>query len=432
MTTAGSRRRLTARTPDRKLLDPLVRQRHLHPGGRMARAILIILDGLGVGRAPDAAAYGDEGSDTLGNLARHCGGLALPTLTSLGLGNLHAIAGVPAVAHPLAAHGRLRPVSAGKDSTTGHWELMGLVTHEPFPTYPEGFPPEVMAEFSRRTGHGWLGNVAASGTGILEALGDEHVRTGKLIVYTSADSVFQIAAHEEIVPLAELYRVCEVARALLVPPHEVSRVIARPFVGQSGAWERTANRHDYSVVPGDGLVLRALRRAGVQVHAIGKIHDLYAGQGIDHSQPSRNNAEGMQRLAASYATAPQRSLLMVNLVDFDMLWGHRNDPAGMAAGLGAFDAWLADFLPTLAAGDLLLITADHGNDPTTPSTDHSREEVPLLAVLAPPGSAPADLGLRPSFADLGATVAAFFGAEPPPHGTSFLAALGCATTGGQT
>lgn len=397
----------------------------------MARAILIILDGVGVGRAPDAAAYGDQGSDTLGNLARHLDGLDLPTLTRLGLGNLHPLAGVPAVARPLAAHGRMRPISAGKDSTTGHWELMGLVTDQPFPTYPDGFPPEVMAEFSRRSGHGWLGNVAASGTGIIEALGDEHVRTGKLIVYTSADSVFQIAAHEQVVPLAELYRVCEVARAMLVPPHEVSRVIARPFVGQSGAWERTANRHDFSVVPGDGLVLHALRRAGVRVQTIGKIHDLYAGQGIDDSVASRNNTEGMQRLADLYTAAPERTFLMVNLVDFDMLWGHRNDPEGMAAGLREFDAWLAGFLPALATGDLLLITADHGNDPTTPGTDHSREEVPLLAMLAPPGSAPADLGLRETFADLGATIADFFAADAPRHGTSFLSQLRAADAGGQ-
>jgi phosphopentomutase len=313
----------------------------------MASAILIILDGVGVGRAPDAAAYGDAGSDTLGNLARAVGGLDLPTLAALGLGNLHPIAGVPPTSQPLASHGRLRPVSAGKDSTTGHWELMGLVTAQPFPTYPDGFPPEVMEAFVRRTGHHWLGNVAASGTAIIEQLGDEHVRTGKLIVYTSADSVFQIAAHEEVVPLAELYRVCEEARALLVPPHEVSRVIARPFRGRSGAYERTANRHDYSVQPGPALVLHALRRAGVTVQTIGKIHDLYAGQGIDLTVPSRDNAEGMRQLGELYARTPDRTFLMVNLVDFDMLWGHRNDPDGMAAGLRAFDAWLAGFLQAL-------------------------------------------------------------------------------------
>ncbi len=398
----------------------------------MARAILIILDGVGVGGAHDAAAYGDEGSDTLGNLARHCGGLALPTLAALGLGNLHEIAGVPPAARPLAGHGRLREVSAGKDSTTGHWELMGLITREPFPTYPHGFPADLMAAFTRATGHGWLGNVAASGTAIIQQYGDEHVHTGKLIVYTSADSVFQIAAHEDVVPLAELYRVCETARALLVPPHQVSRVIARPFRGGSGTYERTPNRHDYSVPPGDGLVLPRLQQRGVHVQAIGKIYDLFAGRGIDATVASRNNEEGMRLLAELYPAAADPSFLMVNLVDFDMLWGHRNDPAGMAAGLRSFDDWLAGFLPGLQAGDLLLITADHGNDPTTPSTDHAREEVPVLAVLGGRTAAGPELGRRETFADLGATVAAFFGAEPPADGTSFLDALRENGAGGGT
>jgi len=388
----------------------------------MARAILIILDGVGVGRAPDAAAYGDADSDTLGNLARAVGGLTLPTLAALGLGNLHDIAGVPPVARPQAGYGRLREISAGKDSTTGHWELLGLVTTTPFPTYPDGFPADLLAEFARRCGRGWLGNIAASGTAIIAALGDEHVRTGKLIVYTSADSVFQIAAHEDVVPLTELYRICEIARSLLVPPHEVSRVIARPFRGTSGAYERTPNRHDYSVKPGAGLVLHALRRAGVHVRAIGKISDLYAGEGIDTAITSRSNEEGMRLLAREYACLPDPGFLLLNLVDFDMLWGHRNDPAGMAAGLQAFDAWLAGFRGEFSRGDLLLITADHGNDPTTPSTDHSREEVPLLALLGGQTRGP-DLGRRSTFADLGATVAAYFGADPPAHGTSFLAAL---------
>ncbi|MDD5718504.1 MAG: phosphopentomutase [Candidatus Krumholzibacteria bacterium] len=397
----------------------------------MARAILIILDGVGVGRAPDAAAYGDLGSDTLGNLSRAVGGLSLPTLAALGLGNLHDIDGVPPVARPLAGYGRMRPVSAGKDSTTGHWELMGQVTAAPFPTYPEGFPPHLLEEFSRRTGHGWLGNVAASGTAIIADLGDEHVRTGKLIVYTSADSVFQIAAHEEVVPLPELYRVCELARELLVPPHQVSRVIARPFRGGSGAYERTANRRDFSLPPADTIVLHSLRRAGIPVQAIGKIYDLFAGRGIDAKLPSHDNAAGMRQLAELYGRAPDRAFLLVNLVDFDMLWGHRNDAAGMAAGLRAFDAWLAEFLPRLRAGDLLMITADHGNDPTTPSTDHSREEVPVLALLAAAAEqVGCDLGLRPTFADLGATVAEFFAAEPPPHGTSFLGDLRGSAAGG--
>jgi len=388
----------------------------------MARAILIILDGVGVGRAPDAEQYGDAGSDTLGNLARRQGGLALPTLASLGLGNLHDIAGVAPTTDPRASYGRLREQSAGKDSTTGHWELMGLITERPFPTYPDGFPAALMDEFSRRTGHRWLGNKAASGTAIIEELGDQHVQTGALIVYTSADSVFQIAAHEEVVPLDELYRACEVARQLLAPPHEVSRVIARPFIGTSGDYRRTANRHDFSVAPGDGLALHALRRRGVRVETIGKIYDLFAGAGIDATVKSHDNAEGMRLLAQRYPELADPGLLMVNLVDFDMLWGHRNDPDGMAAGLMRFDAWLAEFLPRLAPGDLLLITADHGNDPTTVSTDHSREEVPLLAMLGGQQRG-ADLGLRESFADLGATVREFFGLDPGPVGRSFLAAL---------
>jgi phosphopentomutase len=388
----------------------------------MAKAILIILDGIGVGGAPDAAAYGDQGSDTLGNLSRHLGGLDLPTLTACGLGNLHDIEGVPPVVSPRMGHGRMREISAGKDSTTGHWELMGLATRVPFPTYPDGFPTEILDPFAARTGRGWLGNVAASGTEIIQRLGDQHVATGDLIVYTSADSVFQIAAHEEVVPLEELYRCCEIARELLVPPHGVSRVIARPFVGRAGDYQRTANRHDYSVPPGDDLVLHALRAAGVEVRTIGKIFDLYAGQGIDGGVKSKDNAEGMRLLREQYRTLADPGFLLCNLVDFDVLWGHRNDPDGMAGGLRAFDAWLDGFLAELAPGDLLLITADHGNDPTTPSTDHSREEVPLLAKLGGAGAGPA-LGRRETFADLGATVAAYFGAAAPALGTSFLAEL---------
>jgi len=388
----------------------------------MARAILIILDGVGVGRAPDAAAYGDEGSDTLGNLARRQGGLHLPTLTSLGLGNLHDIDGVPPTDRPGASFGRLRERSQGKDSTTGHWELMGLITETPFPTYPDGFPPEVLAAFSAAVGRGCLGNKAASGTAIIEELGDEHVRTGDYIVYTSADSVFQIAAHEDVVPLDELYRACEAARALLQPPHQVSRVIARPFEGPSGAYVRTPNRHDYSVAPGPGLLLHDLRRHQVRVETIGKIYDLYAGAGIDATVKSRSNDEGMALLETCYPSLTDPGFLMLNLVDFDMLWGHRNDPDGMAAGLERFDAWLAGFLPQLQDGDLLLLTADHGNDPTTPSTDHSREEVPLLAILAG-AEASADLGLRTTFADLGATVCELLGTPPGPVGRSFLSEI---------
>ena len=388
----------------------------------MARAILIVLDGLGVGGAPDAAAYGDVGSDTLANMAAAVGGLDVPHLAALGLGNLHAIAGVEPAATPRAGYGRLVEISAGKDSTTGHWELMGVVTDQPFPTYPEGFPAELLAEFTRRTGWGVIGNKAASGTAIIAELGDEHRATRKLIVYTSADSVFQIAAHDGICELEELYRVCEIARDLLQPPHQVSRVIARPFTGPAGAYVRTPYRHDYSVTPPAELLLPALQRHGVRVVSIGKIHDLYAGLGIDETHASKNNAEGMARLDEVYAAAGDPALVLLNLVDFDMLWGHRNDPAGMRGGLETFDRWLGGFLTRLKMGDLLLMTADHGNDPTTASTDHSREMVPLLACVGG-RSRGTDLGTLQGFMDVAATLADFFGAPPPRRGSSFLTRL---------
>ncbi|HPF34490.1 MAG TPA: phosphopentomutase [Candidatus Krumholzibacteria bacterium] len=389
----------------------------------MSHAILIVLDGVGVGALPDADAYGDAGSDTLGHTAAAVGGLNLPNLRRLGLGNIHAIAGVPPAAEPTAAYGRLREISKGKDSTTGHWELMGVVTDIPYPTYPDGFPEEVLAPFRAATGRGVLGNKAASGTAIIQELGDEHVRTGDLIVYTSADSVFQIAAHQDVVPLEELYRFCEIAREQLVPPHGVSRVIARPFVGTSGAYERTPYRRDFSVIPPDDLVLERLRAHGVTVNSIGKIYDLYAGKGIAGSVKSKSNAQGMELLDAAYADDPQApTLTLLNLVDFDMLYGHRNDPQGMARDLEAFDVWLGGFLARLRRDDLVLITADHGNDPTTPSTDHSREYVPLLAVRG--GRVLGrDLGVRDTFADVGATYADYFGAPAPVHGRSFLPLL---------
>ncbi len=389
----------------------------------MARAILIVLDGLGVGGAPDAAAYGDLGSDTLANMATAAGGLVVPNLEALGLGNLHAIKGVAPVAAPRASYGRLVEVSAGKDSTTGHWELMGVVTEHPFPTYPDGFPQDLLDEFTRRSGWGVMGNKPASGTAIIAEMGDEHRATRKLIVYTSADSVFQIAAHDEVCDLQELYRVCEVARELLQPPHQVSRVIARPFTGPAGAYARTPMRHDYSISPPKELLLPVLQRAGVRVESIGKIYDLYAGVGIDKTYASRNNGEGMARLDEVYAAAADGTLILLNLVDFDMLWGHRNDPAGMRRGLEEFDRWLGGFLPRLRAGDLLLMTADHGNDPTTPSTDHSREMVPILACLGGREQG-TDLGTHEGFMDVAATLAEFFGADGPRRGASFLARLG--------
>ena len=385
----------------------------------MSRAILIVLDGLGVGRAPDAAAFGDEGSDTLGNLARAVGGLDLPALASLGLGNLHEIEGVAPVDAPAAAWGRLQEVSAGKDSTTGHWEMMGVVTAEPFPTYPDGFPAAVLDEFTRLTGWEVMGNKAASGTEIIAELGDRHLAERRLIVYTSADSVFQIAAHDAVCPLDELYRVCEVARRMLVPPHGVSRVIARPFTGPSGAYVRTADRHDYSLAPPPELLLPHLQAAGVTVRAIGKIRDLYAGAGIDESFVSKSNAEGMARLDALHAEAAAGpELVLLNLVDFDMLWGHRNDTEGFRKGLEEFDRALPRIMETLAVDDMLFITADHGNDPTTPSTDHSREHVPLLA-WGKGLKEGVDLGTRKTFSDLGATIGEVFGIKTEA-GESFL------------
>ncbi len=386
----------------------------------MARAILIILDGLGVGGAPDAAQYGDFGSDTLGNMSKQTGGLNIPTLQKMGLGNLSVIEGVTPESNPTASFGRLQEVSQGKDSTTGHWELMGLVTQEAFPTYPDGFPPEVLEEFTRLSGYGVLGNKAASGTAIIKELGAEHLATGKVIVYTSADSVFQIAAHDQVCDIDELYRICEIARDMLKPPHEVSRVIARPFTGPSGQFVRTEYRHDYSVVPPQGLLLPILQAEGVKITTIGKIYDLYSGVGIDKSVTSRNNGQGMDALQRLYAEdSSDPAFILLNLVDFDMLWGHRNDPQGMKNGLEEFDKWLPSFLDQMSDGDLLLMTADHGNDPTTPSTDHSREHVPLLAYMkGQPGGV--SLGVREGFMDVGATFAEFFGSKVPAVGSSFL------------
>jgi phosphopentomutase len=389
----------------------------------LGNAIVIILDGIGVGALPDADDYGDAGSDTLAHTAAVVGGLTLPNLRAMGLGNLHQITGVSPVAAPIASHGRMAEVSKGKDSTTGHWELMGVRTERPYPTYPDGFPPDVLDAFREATGHDVIGNIAASGTQIIQDLGDEHVATGKVIVYTSADSVFQIAAHEDIVPLEELYRICEVSRAILKPPHEVSRVIARPFKGFSGAYERTPNRHDYSIKPPRHLLLARLAERDIPVQAVGKIADLYADTGISEKMTSKSNAQGMEVLARIYAANDGTdTLYLLNLVDFDMLWGHRNNPEGMARDLVAFDAWLGGFLAAQKDGDLLLLTADHGNDPTTPSTDHSREYVPLLAKLGGVETG-VDLGVRETFADLGATLAEFFSLSAPDLGRSFLTEL---------
>jgi len=380
------------------------------------RVILIVLDSVGVGELPDATLYRDEGSNTLGNLARVVP-LRVPTLRSLGLGNLVDIGGLPAT-QPAGAFGRLAEVSPGKDSVTGHWELMGIVLERAFPTFPAGFPGEVIAEFERRIGRPSLGNVVASGTEIIDRLGPEHVRSGYPIVYTSADSVFQIAAHEDIVPVPELYRMCEIAFELVGLGMGVGRVIARPFVGTPGSFKRTANRHDYALDPTAETVLDGLTGQGTRVVAIGKVNDLFAGRGIAKAVHTSSDADGMHQLESILGQEAE-GLIFANLVDFDVLYGHRNDPAGYAANLEEFDTWLAGFLPRLAPRDLLVITADHGNDPTTPSTDHSREHVPIL--IAGGGVRRGlDLGTRSTFADLGQTLAENFGVAPLAHGRSFL------------
>lgn len=384
------------------------------------RAILIVLDSVGAGELPDAAAYGDEGSDTLGNIARQVP-LAIPHLAALGLSAATTIPGVPVPAVPRAAWGRMAERSPGKDSVTGHWELMGVVLDQAFPTFPHGFPPDLIAAFEARIGRSVLGNVVASGTAILDSLGDEHCVTGRPIVYTSADSVFQIAAHEAVVPVPQLYDWCQVAYELAVEGRGLGRVIARPFVGSRGAYTRTANRHDYAMTPTSDTLLDRLTQAGVPVTAIGKVGDLFAGRGVTEAIPTANDDGGVDALVQLMA-GERRGLLFGNLVDFDTVYGHRNDVAGYAANLERFDRRLPEILGALDEGDLLILTADHGNDPTTPSTDHSREYVPLL-VTARWMTRPASLGVRRSFADVGQTLAAWFGLPPLAHGTSFLADL---------
>jgi phosphopentomutase len=385
----------------------------------MKRAVILILDGVGIGAAPDADAYGDAGSDTLGNVARACGGLALPRLERFGLGNIRQLEGLARRGDATGAWGTMRPASAGKDSTAGHWEIAGVHLERAFPTFPNGFPRGIIERFARETGRGVIGNVVGSGTEVIDRYVDEQHATGSWIVYTSADSVFQVAADEELIPLAELYRACEVARAMLVPPHDVSRVIARPFDGASGSYKRTANRRDYSIEPPSETLLDALANAGIDRAGIGKIDDLFAGRSIT-STHTASNAEGIRRIKEWLSTA-QGGLLFVNLVDFDQLFGHRNDVAGFYGALREFDAALPSITSRLKEDDLLFITADHGNDPTTPSTDHARERVPLLA--GGMRVVPRDLGERETFSDLGATVAEWFGLSFRGRGKSFLPEL---------
>ena len=380
------------------------------------RIIWIVLDSVGVGEMPDAAAYGDVGSDTLGNIAR-LRGLNVPNLCRLGLGNLKPMPQLPRTENPEGSFGRCTLASPGKDTTTGHWEMAGIHLSKPFPLFPNGFPPEIMDEFERRTGRGSIGNKAASGTEILKELGEEHVRTGKVIVYTSADSVFQIAAHEEVVPVWELYRMCEIARDILRGPFEVGRVIARPFEGEADNYKRTSNRHDYAVPPPKGMVLDRLSDSKVPVYSVGKIFDVFLGHGIEDHVKTKTNADGMAKTLDAM-TQQDRGLIFVNLVDFDQLFGHRNDIEGYGAALEEFDRWLPSFEAALQPGDLAILTADHGCDPTTASTDHSREYTPLI-VFGPQAKPGVDLGLRATLSDIGQTVAANFGTSISV-GTSFL------------
>jgi phosphopentomutase len=374
---------------------------------------VIVLDAVGAGELPDAADYGDEGSNTLGNVAHAVGGLDLPTMEALGLGNVMPLEGCSPQPGAPAVAGRLVERSKGKDTTTGHWELMGVVTPQPMPTYPHGFPHDVIDPFMHRTARGILGNKPASGTEIIQELGEEHQRTGKWIVYTSADSVFQIAAHEETIPLEELYEGCRVAREILTGKHAVGRVIARPFTGTPGNYERTANRHDFSLEPRRPNYLSLVRDAGHKVYGVGKISDIFAGCDIDESAPTKSNVEGIaqtERLLREIDSG----LVFTNLVETDMLWGHRNDPVNFHRSLQDFDRRLPDLLDALRSGDLLILTSDHGCDPTTPSTDHSREHALLLAYVE--GRNANGRVHAGEFADVGATVNAWLGGKAPPRG----------------
>jgi phosphopentomutase len=385
----------------------------------MKRAAVIVLDGVGIGAAPDAAEYEDEGSDTLGHVARACDGFRLPRLERFGLGNICQLEGVPRRGDAAGAWGKMRPASAGKDSTTGHWEIAGVHLERPFPTFPGGFPAHVIERFARETGRSVIGNVVGSGTDIINRYAAEQGKTGSWIVYTSADSVFQIAADENVIPLDELYRACEIARAMLEPPNNVSRVIARPYVATAEGYTRTSNRRDYSLAPPAETLLDALAGAAIPRAGVGKIDDLFAGRSIT-STHTASNADGIRAIKSWLSTA-ESGFLFANLVDFDQLYGHRNDVAGFYKALSEFDAALPSITSRLKEDDLLFITADHGNDPTTPSTDHAREFVPLLA--GGMRVVPSALGERSTFSDLGATVAEWFGLSFRGRGTSFLPEL---------
>jgi phosphopentomutase len=387
---------------------------------QIKRVIVVVLDSVGIGEGPDAAQFGDVGSHTLGNIAQSVGGLNVPHMEQMGLGNIAILNGVKPQAQPTAVYGKMAEVSAGKDTTTGHWELMGLQLQRPFPLYPNGFPPEIMGRFEAAIGRGTLGNIPASGTVIIEQLGVEHMRSGKPIIYTSGDSVFQIAAHEEIIPLDELYHICHIAREILRGEHEVSRIIARPFLGKPGEFTRTANRHDYSVLPPAPTLLDALSEAGLMVYAVGKINDIFVGQGITDYVTTVDNMDGVDKTIAIMHQQQRPGFVFTNLVDFDAKFGHRNNPGGYANALAEFDQRLPEILAALSDNDLLVLTADHGNDPTTPGTDHSREYVPVL-ISGANVKAGVNIGIRATFADLAATIADIFSVTPPQYGISFLA-----------
>ncbi len=386
--------------------------------GVINRVVLLILDSVGAGELPDAAQFGDEGSNTLGNTARVVGGLKLPNMGAMGLGNIIEIERVPPATVATGAYGKMAEMSQGKDTTIGHWEIVGIHSPKPLPTYPNGFPANLMAEFERRIGRKTLGNYPASGTVIIADLGEEHIRTGYPIVYTSADSVFQVAAHEEVISVEELYRICRIAREMLVGEHNVGRVIARPFVGEPGNFTRTYNRKDFSAPPPERMLLDHIKDAGQEVWAVGKIEDIFVGQGITRAVHTDGNMDGMTK-TMEYLQELERGLIFTNLVDFDMRYGHRNNPAGYAEALEAVDARLPEVLAALRDDDALFITADHGCDPTTTSTDHSREYVPLL-VYGKLFKGNINLGIRETFADVGSTIAEMLDVPRLKFGTSFL------------
>ena len=394
---------------------------------KFERVIWIVLDSVGIGELPDAGEYGDVGRNTLGHIAESRR-LNIPNLGRLGLGNIAALAHVPPATSPRASFGKGATHSPGKDTTTGHWEMAGIWLDQAFPLYKQGFPPEIMEPFEEQIGRKTIGNKPASGTEIIKELGEEHVQTGKPIVYTSGDSVFQIAAHEDVIPLKELYWMCEIARKLLDGKHRVGRVIARPFIGSPGHFKRTPNRHDYAVEPPKPMLLDVLKERGVPVFGVGKIHDIYNGRGVEDYVTTKSNADGMAKLTEALRER-KRGMIFCNLVDFDMLYGHRKDVEGFAKSLEEFDAALGEYLPLLTAQDLLMLTADHGCDPDSrwETTDHSREYVPILA-YAPAQTTGVDLGTRSTLADMGQTIAENFGGVIP-HGTSFLASVGLVAAG---